>query len=89
MKTFKMLAALAVIGTLGSPAAAQMTNSMGNSMGNMGTTPMGKGTMPDRSIDGQKREWHDGQGHHAQWDGLRPSHDVHASQDGLANGDVP
>lgn len=50
MKTFKMLAALAIIGILGSPAAAQMTNSMGNSMGNMGTTPMGKGTMQDRSM---------------------------------------
>ncbi|GAC1574828.1 MAG: hypothetical protein NVS3B5_05370 [Sphingomicrobium sp.] len=50
MKAFNLMVALALIGTLGSPAAAQMANSMGNSMGNMGTAPMPKGTMPDRSM---------------------------------------
>ena len=41
MKTLKLLAALVAVGIVGSPAAAQMTNSMGN----MGSAPMANGTM--------------------------------------------
>ena len=44
MKTLKLLSALVAVGIVGSPAAAQMTNSMGN----MGSAPMAKGTMPSK-----------------------------------------
>jgi len=53
MRTLKLIAGLALIGALASPAGAQMANSMGNSkgsmgnMGNMGSAPMAKGSMSD------------------------------------------
>ena len=61
MKALNLLAALAVIGTLGSPAAAQMQNNMGS----MGNAPMDKGAMHDRSMgnmghdESGKRSMHD------------------------------
>jgi|GEM_PF-2508961 len=62
MRTLKLIAGLALIGALASPAGAQMANSMGNSkgsMGNMGSAPMAKGSMSDgMSSEHQKMPMH-------------------------------
>ena len=52
MITIKLLAAIAALGLVATPSAAQMTNSMGNSMGNMGDGSMMKGSM-DKNMSGK------------------------------------
>ena len=53
MNTFKLMAAL-TIGALSSNAMAQMTNTMGNSMGAMGSGPMSNKPM-DKGMAGEHK----------------------------------
>ncbi len=45
MNRIKILAAVAACGLFATPALAQMTNTMGNSIGGMGSGSMMKGSM--------------------------------------------
>ena len=51
MNSIKLLAVLAAFGILATPALAQSTNSMGNSMGSMGSGSMMKGSMDKPMMD--------------------------------------
>ena len=45
MNSIKLLAAIAALGLVATPAMSQSTNTMGNSMGGMSGGSMGKGSM--------------------------------------------
>ena len=45
MNSIKLLAAIAALGLVATPAMSQSTNTMGNSMGGMSSGSMGKGMM--------------------------------------------
>ena len=45
MNSIKLLAAIAALGLVATPAMSQSTNTMGNSMGGMSSGSMGKGSM--------------------------------------------
>ena len=51
MNSIKLLAAIAALGLVATPAMSQSTNTMGNSMGGMSSGSMGKGSMDKGMMD--------------------------------------
>ena len=51
MNSIKLLAAIAALGLVATPAMSQSTNTMSNSMGSMSSGSMGKGSMGKGSMD--------------------------------------
>ena len=51
MNSIKLLAAIAALGLVATPAMSQSTNTMGNSMGGMTSGSMGKGSMDKGMMD--------------------------------------
>ena len=51
MNSIKLLAAIAALGLVATPAMSQSTNTMGNTMGSMSSGSMGKGSMDKGMMD--------------------------------------
>ena len=51
MNSIRLLAAIAALGLVATPAMSQSTNTMGNSMGGMSSGSMGKGSMDKGMMD--------------------------------------
>ena len=60
MNSIKLLAAIAALGLVATPAMSQSTNTMSNSMGGMSSGSMGKGSMDKGMMD--KGMMHKGMG---------------------------